>query len=485
MRKQFFIFFVFAGVVSLVLVLLPFVEPRILSSVARFFSTTDAHIGETAVELSDHILKIVKIILWMCLVVAIVRFLNYLIFRAVLRNTGNTELTTLLRNVVSIIIYLVAFFTIYKSQYPTHDLTTLFAGSTIIGVVLGLALQDTLGNLFAGLALQADQPFQVGDVVSIQNKEAGVVETVSWRGIKVRTFQNRLVIISNASLGKEAIEVAPRYNLNARLVFFNTLYTNSPSKTIHVVREAVRQIENVSAKMRPVVRVRNLGDNGIDWEVKYWLDDYSKYNDTDALVRQRIWYVFQREKIAFAFPTRTVHVEPKPEEDNFEEITNDIVERLSNVPLFAPLTDEETQKLAQASLIRVFAPGEAIVLKGQQGGSMFVVHRGAVNIQVLENGSPKVINSLREGEFFGEMGLFTGEARTAAVVAVEETEVLEIHHAAVKPLFDANPNLVQALSETIAERRALLARTSQIDQTLLTEESTGVFNSIKKFFGLN
>ena len=57
------------------------------------------------------------------------------------------------------------------------------------------------------------------------------------------------------------------------------------------------QVENVTPKIRPVVRIRNLGDNGLDWEVKFWLDDYAKHNDTDALVRQRIWYVFQREKI--------------------------------------------------------------------------------------------------------------------------------------------------------------------------------------------
>ena len=76
----------------------------------------------------------------------------------------------------------------------------------------------------------------------------------------------------------------------------------------------MRHCDNVSTKMRPVVRIRNLGDNGIDWEVKFWVEDYAKFNDTDALVRERIWYAFQREKIHFAYPTRSVHVEePKPE----------------------------------------------------------------------------------------------------------------------------------------------------------------------------
>ena len=486
LRKQFLIFIIFAGVVTAILTILSFVEDSLKRYVADFFSSTDEKMGATASQLFEHLLKIVEIILWMALVVGIVRFINSVVFGTALRKTNSYELSSLLRNVISIIIYIVAFFVIFNSQYPKVDLAALFTTSTIIGIVIGLALQDTLGNLFAGIALQADQPFQVGDVINIPNKGSGVVESVTWRGVKIRTFQNKLVIISNANLGKEAIEVAPRDNLNARLVFFNTLYANSPAKTIQVVREAVRQVENVSPKMRPIVRVRNLGDNGIDWEIKYWLEDYTKYNDTDAQIRQRIWYVFQREKIEFAYPTRTLHIETKTQEDVFDENLGDICGRISNVPIFAPLSDEETTKLARASHIRVFAPNEPIVRKGQESGSMFIIHRGSVKVQIVENGIAKTINTLREGDIFGEMGLFTGEPRTANVVAAEETEVLEINNTAIKPLFEDNPDLVAELSKTIAERRAILAQKNEENKTISTEEeSAGIFDSIRRFFGLS
>jgi CRP-like cAMP-binding protein len=83
------------------------------------------------------------------------------------------------------------------------------------------------------------------------------------------------------------------------------------------------------------------------------------------------------------------------------------------------------------------------------------------------------------------MGLFTGEPRSANVVAAEETEVLEIKQAALKPLFDVNPELVEALSKTIAERRALLAQKNTENNQTTEEESKGIFNSIKSFFGLS
>jgi small-conductance mechanosensitive channel len=481
-RKQIVIFLAFAGIVVFLLLVFPFVEKPLVDYVESFFNSTDKHMGTTAASLLGVFLKIIKIILWMILVIVVVRILSNIITNTILRNTGSYEITTLLRNVFSIVIYVIAFTMLVKSQFDT-DLTTFFAGSTIIAVVLGLALQDTLGNLFAGISMQADQPFQIGDVINIPNKGSGVVENLSWRGVKIRTFQNKIIVISNSILGKEAIEVAPKENLNARITFFNTLYSVSPTKTIHLIRDVVRQVENVSSKIRPVVRIKNLGENGLDWEVKYWLEDYTKYNDTDALVRQRIWYAFQREGIHFAFPTRTIYHESQSLEPDFAESVNEIFERLCEVPLFAPLTDDETQKLAESCEAKIFSPNEPIVRKGQEGNSMFVVHRGSVNIQVKENGFAKTVATLQEGEVFGEMGLFTGEPRTANVVAAEETEVLEIKHTAVKPLFETNPNLVEELSQIIAERSILLSNAKET-ATVTETEKEGVFSSIKKYFGL-
>lgn len=494
LRKRTAFLFISVSIIVLILILIPN-EETIQTYLASYFpivSQTDKNnpmtmtwqLSATIIALIINLTKIVKIILGMAIVIIAVRYVNYLIFQLALRNTTQTEISSLLKTVLSVVVSIVAFFIVFQSQYPSVELAPLFTGSTIIGIVVGLALQDTLGNLFAGIALQADQPFQIGDVVNIHGKASGVVEAISWRGMKIRTFQNKVIVVSNSVVGKEFIEVAPKGNLNARLVFFNTLYSASPSKTIQLIREVVRQVDNVSPKMRPIVRIRNLGDSGIDWEVKFWLDDYSKHNDTDALVRQRIWYAFQRENIHFAFPTRTLYVENQSLEPNFTESVSEIFLRLSDVEIFAPLSDEETQKLAEKCEAKIFSPNEPIVRKGQEGKSMFVVHRGSVKIQIVEDGVPRTVNTLHEGEIFGEMGLFTGEPRSANVVAAEETEVLEIKHTAIKPIFKKNPNLAEALSQTIAERKALLA-TANEEKKEVEIVKEGVFTSIKKFFGLN
>ncbi len=493
-RKRLLFTIIAILIVTGILFILPLVEPIITDNVRNFIQSyfvtrrtgeySEAR-GTPFMSLYFTILKVIRIGLGLVIVVVIVRLVSFLIFKRETKD-GQHQNPTLMRNIFSIAIYIIALFTLVKSQYPGVDLTSLFATSTILGLVIGLALQDTLGNLFAGLATQADEPFKVGDVINIPGKGTGVVESITWRGVKIRTFQNKLLVISNAILGKETIEVAPRENLNARLVFFNTRYTDSPAKTIQVVRHLVRQCENISSKIRPIVRIRNFGESSLDWEVKFWLEDYSKYNDTDALVRQRIWYAFQREGIGIPFPTRTLELQIKGKEElQVDGQQNGIYDRLNEVNIFAPLSEEETLRLAHAAVKRVFAPKEAIVRMGEEGHSMFVVHNGSVNIQLGEQGQLRNVTTLHEGDIFGEMCLFTGQPRSATVTAAEETEVLEIGHFALKPLFENNPDLAEAMSKTIAERRAqLTAKKEEGFPAASEEESKGIFNAIKNFFRL-
>lgn len=475
-RRRFLLFVFAAAAVGLALYVF---EYHIAAALRAYVSARVAGTGPT----EDTLIKIPQLILWSLLAYLSARALSSIIFDLVFRFRRGYEAPTLVRNIFTLVAFTITFVLIFKSIYTKVDIGAIFTTSAIFGVIIGLALQDTLGNFFAGISLHADRPFQVGDVITVgQQKHTGVVEGITWRAIKIRTFQNHVVLVANSNAAKEAIEVCPRGNLNARLVFFSTLYTDSPAKTVHVARNAMHDAENVSPKITPIVRIRNLGESAIEWEIKYWLEDYAKYNDTDALVRERVWYALRRNGLTFAFPTRTLQLERK-KLARPASAREEIIDRLSAVDVFAPLSAEEIQQLASTTLEEVFAPGEALIRAGEEGTSMFVVHHGRVEVQVTENGRPRTVATLREGDFFGEMGLFTGEPRTANVIAIEETEVLEIGHEAMRQLFETNPSLAESISWTIAERRADLAATSQQSPDSI-QESAGLLASIKRFFGL-
>jgi len=427
-------------------------------------------------------MRLAGIALWLSLAFVAVRALNELVF-LVFRKRKGYEAPSLMRDIFSLVLYVTAVAVILKLHFAELSFGALLSGSALLGIILGLALQDTLGNLFSGISLHADKPFQVGDVITV-GKWTGVVESITWRAVKIKTFQNHFVLVSNSTIAKENIEVCPRENPNARIVFFNALYTDSPVRVIHAVREAVRECDNVLRYMTPVVRVRGLGDNGVDYEVKYWLSDYARYNDTDALIRQRIWYAFRRAGLSFAYPTRTLYLSRPSAQDGDRPGREGLTERLSGVDIFAPLSSEELETLARSARGRVFAPGETIIRAGDLGSSMFVVHRGSVDVRVEVNGQARTVKQLQEGEFFGEMALLTGEPRTANVLAAEETEVLEIGHDDMRHLFESNPDLVEALSHTVNERRAGLAATSAEGDGAEVSPAS-LINRIRRFFRLD
>lgn len=425
-------------------------------------------------------MRFVSLLFWVSVAFVAVRALNELVF-LVFRKRKGYEAPSLMRDLFSLVAYVTSLAVILKLHFADLSFGALLSGSALLGIILGLALQDTLGNLFAGISLHADKPFQVGDVISV-GPFTGVVESITWRAVKIKTFQNHTVLVSNATIAKENFTVCPRDNANARIVFFSAAYYDSPVRVIHAVREAIRECENVLRYMTPIVRIRGYGDSGVDYEVKYWLSDYARYNDTDALVRQRIWYAFRRAGLTFPYPTRTVHVQPTGAEDG--DGRESLTERLSAVDIFSPLSSDELGALASNACGRVFAPGETIIRAGDSGASMFVVHRGSVDVRLDQNGQTKTLKRLREGEFFGEMALFTGEPRTANVVAAEETEVLEIDHEAMRSLFENNPDLVESLSHTINERRAGLAA-SAASAAGEAETPDRLLDKIKRFFRLS
>lgn len=502
-RKKLLLFLVLIATTSLLLFILPLIESALWSYIGDSYGvslnpdgtlarTHDALpselFGLTFASLVASLFKVLRIVFWMTMVILAVRLLWFVIFTTALRAAAQSEIASLVKTVLSIVVYIVSFFVIFQTQYPNVPLAPLFTGSTIIGIVVGLALQDTLGNLFAGIALQADQPFQVGDIVSISNRGMGTVESVTWRGVKIRTFQNRLLVISNSVLGKETIEVAPRDNLNARVVTFNTLYSDFPVKTINVVRSAIADIDNVARRPRPIVRIGGFGESGIDWEIKYWCENFKRHPETDAAIRQRIWYAFNREGINFAFPTRTVHIERQRSQPTSAETTNAVAEDLRSIDLFSSLSEKEIGRIAAKANVSVYAPGESIVVQGDDGDSMFLISSGSVSIQLKDVRSDRLskIGELGPGDFFGEMSLLTGEVRSASVVAEEETEVIEVDKDALRPVFQSNPEILVSISDAIEERKPMLEQPlheSMYGQT--KADSKPIINALKRFFGLD
>jgi CRP-like cAMP-binding protein len=384
--------------------------------------------------------------------------------------------------VVSIISYAALFVLIYTVVLK-RSLSGILATSAVLSVILGLALQDTLGNFFAGISLHIEQPFHIGDTLHMGDVY-GRVESVTWRTTAIRTNNNSLVIFPNSRIAREQVEIYPLNSLNRRILRFPAPYSTPPRKVIAIVQQAIQSLPRLTPEMAPVTRIAQFSDSAVTYELLYWVADYMWTPDMDSVIRERIWYSFGRNGIEVPFPVQHVLFEQHEKTTGIEEA--DYRKVLSAVDILKPLTSQEHHELAQSLICRVYAPGEVVVRRAESGDSMFVIHHGRAEVLIPDaGGKQQQVAVLGPGNIFGEMSLFTGEARTADVKALDELELLVIQKPAIERLLDDNHKLAQAFSLTIAERQAQLTEISRgVPEEEKRRHSETILQRIQRFFSL-
>ena len=417
--------------------------------------------------------------------VFVVRAISYVLFDVVFLKRKGREAPALLRGLLSIVLYCAFFLLIYKvvlkAQLGGFE---FFATSTVVSVIIGLALQDTLGNFFAGLSIHIEQPFHILDAIRIGDM-LGRVEAVTWRTTAIRTNNNSVILLPNSKVAREAMEIHPFNSLNRRVFSFPAPYTIAPQKVISIVRETVRTVANVAPEKTPVVRIANFSDSSITYEVLYWVKDYMWIHDIDAKIRENIWYIYSRNQIDIPFPIR--HVLLEQQEPVNRSQGNSYYNVIASVDIFEPLTFEEREAVVKSLVKYSYAPGEAIIRCGDPGDSMFIICRGKVEVQLpSNNGDLKHVAVLESGNFFGEMALLTGEPRNADVYALDEVEVLEIRKPVIQQLFSENAGLAEALSHKITERQVGLAEHSRaMSEDVKQARKETMLRRVKRFFSLS
>lgn len=413
--------------------------------------------------------------------VAVVRAVSYILFDVIFQKRKQREAPALLRFMLSIVVYPLLLLPIISGVLK-KDLSGILATSAVVSVIIGLALQDTLGNFFAGISIHIEQPFHIGDSILVGNL-IGKVESVTWRTTSIRTNNNTIITFPNSKVAREPIEIFPYGNLNRRVLQFPAPYSVPPEKIIPLVREVVRTMPNVASERTPIVRIASFADSSITYEILYWVIDYMWTPDMDAKIRERIWYLYSRNGIEIPYPHRQIITPERalPEGPRF-----DYEDILNRVEIFDPLTLEEKQEILKGMGRYLYAPGETVLRRGDAGSSMFVICEGKAEVRVpSNNGDSQVVAVLEKGAFFGEMALFTGEPRMANVNAVEELELIEIRKEQIEPLLNRNSELAEAFSNKIAERQARNAEQANrsIEQSALMQPKR-VLNRIKNFFKL-
>lgn len=395
---------------------------------------------------------------------------------------------SLLDSVVSVLLYGIGVGAI-ASQWFDVELTPFLATSAVVGAVVGLALQDTLGNLFAGIALHSEAPVHVGDWVRVGDRD-GRVEQVSWRAMRLRTWDGDTLTVPNNEVARHAVlNYSHPRAAHSRTIAIGVNYNTPPNRVIAVLRKVLEQV-GLPADPPSTVRMVGYHDSAIHYEIRYYFAAYEDYRRLESELYRLVWYHFRRHGIEIPFPVRDVFLHRAAPAVQSRETPAERLERaLRTVDLFRPLSDDELRKMMARSRPLHYAAGERVIEEGSPGDSFFIIDQGQVLVSKRMGGADREIARLMEGQFFGEMALLTGERRSATIEAATDVDLFMIDKPAFQDILAANPTIAVDISTLLSERRdALTHAQDDLTAPLPTpgegELKNDILGRIRAYFGL-
>ncbi len=377
-------------------------------------------------------------------------------------------------------------------------LSGIVATSAVLTAVVGLAFQDTLGNLVAGLSVQLDHSIRVGDWVTV-GETTGRVTEIRWRYTAIETRNWETLIVPNAQLVKGVVLVLGRRvgmpKLLRRWIWFNVDFRYEPTRVIEAVENAFRSttIESVASLPAPNCVLMELGESTARYAVRYHLSDMAADDPTDSVVRTRVFFALQRAGIPLSIPAQALFLANDTIERRTEKARADNARRvqaLAKIDLFSPLSEAEREQLASELRPAPFAAGETITRQGAEAHWLYIVIRGRVVVRIEgPNGTEKSVATLDAGDFFGEMSLLTGEFRSATVIAETDVECYRLGREGFEALLKERPEVAGQMAEVLAQRRvALDAAVADLSHTAkqaqLAAAKNDLLGKIRDFFGI-
>ena len=431
------------------------------------------------------------ILWWIVPVFFINKLITYFVWFP-LEKQSNRSIPNIIRIFVTIILYLLALFGIIAFVYD-QTLTSLLATSGLITMIIGLAIQANIANIFAGIVVNLERPFRVDDWIKIQMGNIfneGKVVDVTWRTTRLLTREGYIISVPNNMASESIIH---NYNYSGKLCESSMTipidYAHSPERVEKILRDAVLSTQGILKKPEPIIRFDGLSDWAANYFICFYVTDYKERISCNKAVWKRVWIHLNRVGIAPAIQRQEIYTFRGKKARGEEEATQPIT-LLNEIEFFQTLSAEQKKYLSERMLHHQIRLGDMIVQQGEPGDSLFIIIEGATGVYLqLEDGQSVEINRFGAGDFFGEMALFTGEPRTATVIAMTNTSLFEINKADIFPFIQEQPDFCRKVSEILAHYQSqnYCQHQNSSDHSLTDKQSLcqWIFNKINRFFGVN
>ncbi|MBO3705295.1 MAG: mechanosensitive ion channel [Candidatus Accumulibacter sp.] len=424
---------------------------------------------------------------------ALFRLLAIFVFRAILPRVG-IVVARIAEDISVLLVYGV--FILARLHFVGLDPSSLLTTSAVITAVLAFAMQDTLGNILAGVALQLDNSLRTGDWIRIDDVN-GRVAQVRWRQTTIRTRNGEVVVVPNSQLMRGRFTVYGREEVASwpwrRWVWFNLTYDSPPTQVIAAVETAisVAEIPNVADDPRPSCVLMEFGPGYARYALRYWMIDPQADDPTDSAVRVHLLAALQRGGMELAVPEQSLLV-TKENEAHRKSIQRREGERrladLRRFEIFSSLQEDELLTISAHLIHAPFVSGDVIYRQGDVAHWLYLLTAGEADVWLQFPEQPRqLFRTIEAGSTFGERGVLTGELRRDTVIARSDLVCYRLDQATVQQLIQSRPAIAEAFAGILARREQEMNEFSHryvAETPGGTKPETGMLDRIRAFLGL-
>jgi small-conductance mechanosensitive channel len=427
---------------------------NILLPVAAFFLIFRFVGGASPENIGNRTLLTVALVLVIYVAVAI---FNSIFFGAAAPESWRARTPRLLRDIILGLMVLVGG-GIVASQVWDQNVAGIFTALGIGSVILGFALQETLGNIMLGLSMLMERPYLEGDTVKIGGTE-GKVEEINWRATRLSSGAD-VVIIPHAIAAKEIITNFSRPEPGTQgSVALGFGYDHAPNYVKAMLLEAISSIDGVLQSPAPGVSIDNYGDSAIVYKISYSVGEPGHKDKVKDKFFTKVWYAAQRAGVSIPYPIRTVHsfdgkdAQSKPEQKVLAELG--AASLLSGLNMRAGAFDTWVKN----AKMQHYSAGENVVKQGEQVPYLFIIVAGTAKLTCrAADRTSHDLYELARGDFFGETTLLSGSDSPYSVAAQSDLEILSLSVSDVNRMIEHKPSLAMEIGQIMdIRRKAVLA----------------------------
>jgi small-conductance mechanosensitive channel/CRP-like cAMP-binding protein len=425
----------------------------------------------TGTPLLDVVHGALKIAWWLWAAWFLVSFL-----RAVVIVERLPRESKLLQDLIAALIYLAAVFAIiaYVLDLPIQG---LLATSGALAVILGLALQSTLNDVFSGVVLSFSRPYLPGDWINIEGGTEGRVIEMNWRATHVLTGRRDLAIVPNSTIAKSKIvNVSSPSGIHGVTVTLHLDPRTPPSTGSEILKNAILNCRLIVATPAPSIIVKSITGTSAEFEVTFFVEELASSTNAQNQLFDLVFRHLTVAGVRLASPQSQLQASGADERSGMAEPAAERVLRL--VSVFDPLTTDERKALAAKLKPASCDQGDRLVEPGQVLQSLFIVGSGVLSVTRDEGEGEIEVKRLGPADYYGDISMLTGTPTTTMVTALMPATIYELAKEELAPILKARPLVAHELSCALAQRQAALRLTASadVDETVATNRLTTWFS---------